>query len=235
MLLADLGGSRLKLARLVEDECQVLAERDWPVNPSADDFAWLRAARESADEGVLLSTTRPAALPALDAALGGALQVVSPADVPLARSTTGTGSDRLLAGLAAHRLAGGACLVADLGTAWTLDAIDAEPCFRGGVIGPGLGVQTAALASACPHLDAPGEPTGVLPTSTAAAVRAGTLEALAAAMDGLAARFEAELGGVNARYLTGGDAAQLAPLLTQPWEPVEHLVLLGLAELARRP
>lgn len=234
MLLADLGGNRLKLARFEAGACHGWRDREWPEMPSAEDLAWLRATGGASGEEVLLSSTRPAALPALRKALGDALHLIEPADVPLDRTTTGTGSDRLLAGLAAQRMAGGACLVADLGTAWTLDAIDAKPCFRGGVIGPGLGVQTAALASACPHLDPPGESTGALPTSTAAAVRAGTLEALAAAIDGLAARMEAEIGGVEARFLTGGDAAQLGPLLVQEWRPIDHLVLHGLAEVVRR-
>ena len=199
------------------------------MQPTAEDLAWLTAQRAGADESVLLSTTRPAAVPALAEFLGAALHVVVPDEVPLAKVTTGTGSDRLLAGLAAHRLAGGACLVADLGTAWTLDVIDDTPCFRGGVIGPGLGVQTQALAEACPHLDAPGEPTGVLPTSTAAAVRAGTLESLAAAIQGMAARYAEQLESEPALYLTGGDADALAPLLGAAWQRVDHLVLRGLA------
>lgn len=232
MLLADLGGSRLKLARVEAQGWDQVADRLWPVQPAAEDFAWLSAQRADADEPVLLSTTRPAAVAALADFLGPALRRVEPDDVPLPKVTTGTGSDRLLAGLAAHRLAEGACLVADLGTAWTLDVVDATPCFRGGVIGPGLGVQTRALAEACPHLDAPGESTGVLPTSTAAAVRAGTLEALAAAIEGMAARYAAELGTEPRRFLTGGDADALAPLLGPAWQRVDHLVLRGLAELA---
>ena len=233
MLLADLGGSRLKLARADASSWDAVVERPWPAQPAPDDLSWVRAQRASAEEPVLLSTTRPAAVSALAELLGASLSVVEPDQVPLAKVTTGTGSDRLLAGLAAHRLADGACQVVDLGTAWTLDVIDATPCFLGGVIGPGLGVQTQALAQACPHLDAPGESTGLIPRSTAAAVRAGTLESLAAAIDSMAARYAAELDRAPARFLTGGDADALTPLLGAAWQRVDHLVLRGLAYMAQ--
>ena len=49
------------------------------------------------------------------------------------------GVDRLAAAAAAHRAApaGQAVVVVDAGTALTVDAIDAEGTFRGGVIVPG--------------------------------------------------------------------------------------------------
>ncbi|MCH2101817.1 MAG: type III pantothenate kinase [Planctomycetes bacterium] len=222
----------MKLARMDGQSLGDRAERVWPTVPDAADIDWLQQQRTSSSEEVLLSTSRPAALPLLQEAWGDALKLVEPAAIPLERTTTGTGSDRLLAGLAAVRLASCACLVVDLGTAWTLDVIDATPCFRGGVIGPGLGMQAAALADACPHLDAPGEPTGVIPTSTAAAVRAGIFEALAVSIESLASRYASELGGCPARFITGGDAAQLAPLLSSDWQRVDDLVLHGLAVMA---
>ncbi|MAW61134.1 MAG: hypothetical protein CMJ94_09875 [Planctomycetes bacterium] len=233
MLLADLGGRRLKLARAAETGISPVHSRVWPDEPGEAEFAWLEEQRQN--EALLLSSTRPAALRALADHLGASLREVRPEEVPLERSTTGTGSDRLLAALAAHRRAGGAALVADLGTAWTLDCVDARPCFRGGAIGAGLGVQEGALAAACPHLDPPAaDDPAVIPASTAAAVRAGTALALAAAIDALAQRWEQELDAPTARYLTGGDADRLQPLMDPRWQRGEDLVLLGLAELARR-
>ena len=75
---------------------------------------------------------------------------------------------------------------------------------------------------------------GGLPTDTAAATRAGTLLALAAAIDGLAARWEAAAGlpnGAPRRLLTGGDAAVVAPYLTD-WTPAPRLLFDALARLA---
>lgn len=154
-------------------------------------------------------------------------------EVPLERATTGTGVDRLLGAWRARRLAGGAALVASLGTAWTLDAVDASGVFRGGAIGAGLGVQQAALASAAPHLPSAAERNEEgIPADSAAAVACGTRSALAAALLGLAGRFAAGLGAPDcARFLTGGDAERMAALLPG-WRQEPDLVLAALAELA---
>lgn len=230
--MADLGGRRLKLAIPDQDGgLRLLCERVWSNQPGDEALAELGQQLAQHDGPLWLSSSRPAALAALQATASVAphLRVVTAAQVPLARKTTGTGSDRLLAALAASERAQGACLIADLGTAWTLDCVDAQRVFRGGAIGPGLKVQVDALAAACPHLDAPaGTDSEAIPNSTASAVRAGTLLALAHALSGLADQWQATMGAAP-RYLTGGDAAQLAPVLGPGWLPVEHLVLHGLA------
>lgn len=235
--MADLGGRRLKLA--IPDqggELQLLCERAWPNQPGAADLAAIEQSLAQHGGPLWLSSSRPAAISALQATANIAphLQLVTADRVPLARKTTGTGSDRLLAALAATELAQGACLIADLGTAWTLDCVDTQRVFRGGAIGPGLAVQVAALAAACPHLAAPAdadlEP---IPQTTATAVRAGTLLALGAALHGLAEQWQTTIGPAP-RYLTGGDAGLLAPVLGSDWLPVENLVLQGLAITAKQ-
>jgi pantothenate kinase type III len=112
--------------------------------------------------------------------------------------------------------------------------VDDQRVFRGGAIGPGLSVQIQALAAACPHLDAPAsDDLEMIPNQTATAVRAGTLLAMAASLQGLADRWQESLGSAP-RYLTGGDAAQFAPLLGPGWTTTEHLVLHGLAIVAEQ-
>jgi type III pantothenate kinase len=160
---------------------------------------------------------------------------VLPGDVPLTVRSRGTGVDRLLGAWWAHRRTGGAALVASLGTAFTLDAVDAQGVFHGGAIGPGLGVQEAALAAAAPHLPPP-DPAwhpGAIPDHSAAAIACGTRGALAAALQGLARDFTIGLGAPGcARFLTGGDAARVAPLLGPGWEWAPDLVVAALAALA---
>ncbi len=237
MILADLGGRRLKLA-IPEPQggLRVLVERAWPSQPNPEELAELENLLTEHAGSLWLSSSRPAAVAALQAnpAIRSRLRVVSAEQVPIARKTTGTGSDRLLAALAASQASHGACLIADLGTAWTLDCVDAQRVFRGGAIGPGLSVQVDALAAACPHLDgpAPSDPEAI-PNRTATAVRAGTLLALAASLQGLADRWQATLGPAP-RYLSGGDAALLAPVLGSDWTIREHLVLHGLAIAAEQ-
>ncbi len=224
-LLLDLGNQRLKAATssaggvwtaleiTLQDLAEVLPEH----------------------RGAWVSCTRPAALQELldQPDLAPWLRPVDADAVPMERASRGTGSDRLLAALAAHRLRGGAALVADFGTAWTLDLVDAGGTFRGGAIGPGLGVQVQALAAACPHLDPPDpDPAPGLPTDTAAAVAAGTAWALAMAVDALARLWQEEAGAPAARLFTGGDAAALARWLPAAWQQHPNLVLEGLSWVA---
>ena len=229
-LLLDLGNRRLKLA--VDGAVEQFAWRD------ADERRRLQE-RLDAQRGrpLLLASASPEGLEVLRQSVldGRLVELVSAEQVPLPRTTQGTGCDRLLAALAAREACGAPVLIADCGTAFTLDLVDASGCFRGGAIGPGLGTARAALASRCPHLAAPAATASEgLPADTAAATRAGTLDALAAALDGLARRWERLAGlaeGSAPRVLTGGDAAELAPLLPD-WRQHPDLVLDGLRLLA---
>ncbi len=88
-----------------------------------------------------------------------------------------TGPDRLLAGWAAARLHGRPVIVVDLGTATTVDAIDADGFFLGGAILPGLGLAAAALAEGTSRLprvelDLPTEAIGV---DTVSAIQSGVV------------------------------------------------------------
>jgi type III pantothenate kinase len=188
---------------------------------------------QCAPDLIVIASTAPSADELLrEQVWGGRPQrVLRPEDVPLSILSSGTGIDRLLASWICHDRSGGAVLVADCGTAFTVDAVDVEGNFHGGVIGAGLGLQQAALASACPHLDAPVEGSDPIPRDTAAAVYAGTCSALAAAIDGLADRFEARLGGTAGRFLSGGDAPRLAASLPR-WQPRRYLVLDALSAWA---
>ena len=90
------------------------------------------------------------------------------------------GIDRLLAAVAANRLRtpDRAAIVVDLGTAITVDLVEADGAFAGGAILPGIGMAGRALADqtdALPHVMlahsvAPPSPLG---KSTKAAIEAG--------------------------------------------------------------
>lgn len=234
--LLDLGNQRLKGAQwdgswpLAEPAAWPLPEReaDWP--------AWQRQLAAWLPAGAIwLSSSNPRALGRLlSGALDGrAVHVAGSEPWPFPVRSRGSGSDRVLAAHAAWRRGRGPVLVASLGTAWTLDVVDATGAFRGGAIGAGLRIQEQALAAACPHLPRPGPPAPEpIPEDSAAAVACGTRAALAVALEGLAARFEQALGAPARRYLCGGDAGQLRAWLGASWEDAPHLVLEGLARLA---
>ena len=140
------------------------------------------------------------------------------------------GVDRWLCLLATWTRRRGAACVASAGTALTFDAVDSGGQHLGGTISPGLrAAQQAVLGStrfaAAAPLDAYEEGLG---RDTDACVRQGALHSAAGLLDRLSSRH-----GVSAPcYLTGGDAALLAPHLAGTWEQRPHLVLEGLLVLA---
>ncbi|HEX9794000.1 MAG TPA: type III pantothenate kinase [Planctomycetota bacterium] len=245
-LLLDLGNRRLKSARGQAGRCIDVQAHALPgAGAGAAEWAavesWLAAQHAALGDPVFVSSTRPRALERLRAGClaGAELRVAGADGWPFEVATTGTGSDRILAARAGWRRAGStrAVLVADLGSAWTLDVMDGAGTFRGGAIGAGLAAQAAGLLAAAPHLPpAPANARSGVPATTEEALAMGRFGALAAALDGLAARFETALGATGAtgaaRLVTGGDASCMQSWLGPAWEPAPDLVLEGLARLA---
>lgn len=225
VLLADVGNSRVKLRSYGSSAVASFAWRE------DDGVAALReevVARKPSR--IVIASTSPQADAILGAAVwhGFVTQSLGAEDLPLEVLSTGTGIDRLLTAWLLFEQAQSAVLVADCGTAFTLDFVGAQGRFYGGVIGAGLALQEQALAQACPHLDAPQAGVDVIPRTTAAAVYAGTSAAMAAAIQTLALGFEEHAGVQAARFLSGGDASRLGALLPQ-WQLRQDLVLEALA------
>lgn len=151
------------------------------------------------------------------------------------------GGDRWAALVAARHLhPRRAVIVVDAGTAVTVDALDADGVFRGGVILPGaramreaLGRQTANLGGGDGGDNAAALATA-LATDTQAAMSAGAWLAVAGGVDAAVARQLAALpdGGDSTVLLTGGDAERIAAQLTAGVERAPDLVLRGVAVIA---
>lgn len=175
------------------------------------------------------------------------------ADVPLRHPPPWLGIDRALVGWQAWRQGGGApVLVADAGTALSLTRVGADGSFAGGRLQAGAGLQWRSLAAETAHLPnliAPEQaPAGWLdperswPRQTELALGAGVLWGLAAAISTAAMQARTEDQALQL-WLTGGDGAELAPLvrslLMEPlaeglrWEP--NLALNALAALRPGP
>ncbi len=233
--LLDLGNQRLKLARTTgPGMVELLASVRHSQWKPGEDRAWLLEQLQRFSKPAWLCSTRPelAGLWLEDPQLSAKICEVKKEHVPLDVMTTGTGMDRLLASLAAWKRVRGAVLVADMGTAWTLDATTAEGQFLGGAIGPGLGTQERALAEACPHLGEPaGEPCSGIPATTPDAVAEGSRTSLALALDALSWAYEQDLPGGARRFICGGDAPQIGPWMSADWAYADHLVLEGMSWL----
>lgn len=154
------------------------------------------------------------------------------------------GVDRWLAVIAAHEMAGAACVI-DAGTAVTVDVVDTKGLHRGGLIVPGIDMMVNALLDRTSEIaqkarKRPGSArtdaiaaVQMFASSTAAAVANGALVTLAAAADRAAAEAIRQCGGSARILLTGGDAERLARAMQTRTEIVPELVLRGLAVLAR--
>ena len=134
------------------------------------------------------------------------------------------GVDRWLALLAAWHELGRACVVADAGTAVTVDVLDAAGRHGGGYIVPGLRLMLDALLSGT---------RGVRPSpGTVATLAAGqcTSDAVLRGCTAMTvALIERSRGAADwPVLLTGGDAGLLAPWLAAPILLRPELVLDGL-------
>jgi type III pantothenate kinase len=140
------------------------------------------------------------------------------------------GVDRFLAMVAAHAAHRGPCVLASAGTALALDAMAPDGRHLGGLIAPGVRLMQQSLldATALVRPQCAGDILD-LADNTADAVASGCWQAAAALIERFHARVLPRFGGAAVLILDGGDAEQLAPLLSMPAELGEHSVLRGLA------
>jgi len=142
------------------------------------------------------------------------------------------GCDRFAALIGAAALyPGQALLIATCGTATTIDALDAEGGFDGGLILPGLAMMLAALGSNTAHLPdighvGHGHDPALLADNTEDGMINGCLAAQAGAIEKAYAA-HAAAGPVRC-LLSGGAAAQVGACLSIPCVTVDNLVLIGL-------
>jgi type III pantothenate kinase len=142
------------------------------------------------------------------------------------------GADRIANAVGAFDLYGGPCVVVDLGTATTFDAISSDGEYLGGAIAPGVAISLDALYAHAAALRAVElvEPRAVVGQSTEEAIQSGVLYGFAAQVDGMCERFEQTLG-TSTVVLTGGLSSLIAPYTTatdhvEPWLTLHGLRLV---------
>lgn len=140
------------------------------------------------------------------------------------------GADRWAALIAARGLHDGPAVVVMAGTATTIDLLEADGRFRGGLILPGFDLMRAALAGSTAQLPLARAQFAELPRSTEEAIVAGCLHAQVGAIERMFARIASDARACC--LLSGGAAAPLAGALTVPLQRVDNLVLDGLRRAA---
>ncbi len=118
------------------------------------------------------------------------------------------GADRIVNAVAAYRLYGGPCVVVDLGTAITFDAISAAGEYLGGVIAAGVGISVEALFAKTARLPLVDfrEPERLIGANTVASMQSGLYYGAIGMIDGILERLIAELGAGTRTVATGGQA-----------------------------
>lgn len=119
------------------------------------------------------------------------------------------GSDRLVNAVAAHHKFKTSAIVVDFGTATTLDYINKEGAYCGGVITPGIAISNEALyrwTSKLPRVDIV-RADKVLGKSTEAAIQSGVYHGYVGLVDHLIKKLESEVGGSPKVVATGGLAS----------------------------
>ena len=149
------------------------------------------------------------------------------------------GSDRWVAMIGArhHVLAQGPArplIVVMVGTAVTVECIDAEGRFMGGLILPGHGIMLRALETGTAGLHVPTGEVRPFPTNTSDALTSGGTYAIAGAVERMYQHLLQHCGQEPACIMTGGAGWKMAPSMTRPFELVDNLIFDGLLEIAAR-
>lgn len=242
VLVIDIGNSRMKWAlhdargwlvngAIPNQDIGTLALRDWQNLPRPVRAVGVNVAGEAARvrvEGQLARWRLPIEWLHATASAGGVdNRYAKPAQL---------GPDRWASLVAARRRAlqaGGsaACIVVNAGTAVTIDALDVDGVFQGGLILPGIRLMVQALADNTAALKVPMGSYAHFPTNTADAIYSGAVHAICGSIELLRLKVRLDEPTVKC-YLSGGAAHEVAPYVSGPLEVVDNLVLEGVLLLA---
>ena len=248
ILVIDVGNSRLKWAlrgprgwtargAVANQDIGSLAVRDWQNLERPVRAVGVNVAGEAARvrvEGQLARWRLPIEWLSAAAQAGGVTnRYRSPAQLGADRWASLVAARRRA--VAAHGTAPQPCIVVNVGTAVTIDALAADGAFLGGLIVPGVRLMLRALADNTAALRTPPGEFHEFPTTTPDAIYSGALQALSGAIGEMRQRLGADGARDITCYLAGGGAQDIAPRLAAPVEVVDNLVLEGVLVLALLP
>lgn len=234
-LLVDLGNTRLKYAVLRADG-RVGAHGAVAHADGALPADWHTGIPRDVDRAVVASVASPALRAMVFEALASTCPLVLRATTlpSLAGLQVGyddpasLGVDRFLAMLGARRRGAGACLVVGVGTALTLDLVDADGQHQGGLIAPSPALMREALHARAAQLPPDGGALTDFALTTPDALRSGCDGAALALVAQARAAAATRLGATPRLVVHGGGADALEGLPADA-EHAPSLVLDGLA------
>ena len=255
-LAIDIGNTRLKWALFAQpllgqppvrhgavflETIDALAETDWATLPAPDQMLGCvvagEAVRRRVEEQMELWDVVPRWVVPRAAEAGVVNGYDHPARLGADRWVALVGARaRVVAEAALTGQAPRPALVVMVGTAVTIDALDASGHFLGGLILPGFGLMLRALEMGTAGLKVPTGETMEFPTNTSDALMSGGVFAIAGAVERQHKRLHARAGVLPKVLIAGGAAVKLAPALDVEFEIVDSLLFEGLVgmEAARR-
>ncbi len=158
-----------------------------------------------------------------------------PIDLSVAKSST-LGADRVLSAAAAYGVVEDAVVVADFGTAVTIDLVDARGVFCGGVICPGFEISAAALKQNTAQLPKVTVTRPKLPfgRDTTEAIIAGLYYSAIATLQEVVRRYAEKIGTWPQTVITGADAELIKDDCDFIDSYVPNLVVKGIALAYRK-
>jgi type III pantothenate kinase len=248
LLGLTVGNSRTRLGLFLKGELSSAVSVANPPAGSSDYKALLREVEgllaDQHGAPIVIASVRKPLSDALRVELRGMGDVYMIGDdiaVPLRHNlddASTLGQDRQLCALAAYSRARQACVVVDAGTAITVDFVDGEGVFQGGVIAPGLAMMLGSLheqTSALPSLAwaPPDKARGPFGKDTKHAMLLGVQAAARGLVRHVVETYAEAYEAYPQIVATGGDA----PALFEGDEVVEHVVpdlqLIGILEACR--
>lgn len=199
-------------------------------------------ARYSGKAFVIATVNRPFAekLETLLTGAGDVYLIGRDLSIPIVHSlddASTVGQDRLLDALGAYAKLKEACVIVDAGTAVTIDFVDGEGTFHGGIIAPGVRMMLRSMhqqTSALPELayELPKPERGPFGKETTHAMRLGVTNALIGLVRFTVEKFAEHYQAFPPVVATGGDAGLLDgdPIVDRI---VPDLQMLGIAEVCR--
>jgi len=132
------------------------------------------------------------------------------------------GADRVCDAVAVMHTYGGPACIVDFGTATTFNALTQSGDYLGGAITAGINLAAEALASRAaklPPIDLQ-RPPSIIGRNTVHAMQSGLLFGYVSMVEGMVARFRAELGPEMKVIATGG----LVSIIARETDVIQHVV-----------
>lgn len=231
IIAIDIGNTNIKTAFYLDDEEKFIRSLDGDAPDVREQLVgtlrecWeqiplVRSAMEHVHEGVIVaSSVKPAwtemVEQAVKAAIGERILLIS-RDIPLPMETgvensLQVGTDRVVAAAAAYAVVEDAVVIASFGTAVTVDLVDKDGVFRGGVIAPGFAMGARALHEGTAQLPLVkvSPPRGDYGANTEQAINAGLFFSAAGLLRTVVEKYAEEIGKWPHVIVTGAAAGIL--------------------------